>query len=68
MDNQSLALRRKVIASTVGAGSGAYLGTLVLWALTSHGIEVPADVATAINGIVALACSFLAGYFVPESK
>lgn len=51
--------QRKVVASTVGAA----IGTILTWLLD---LAISADIPTGIEGAIAVLCTFLLGYLVPE--
>ena len=44
------------------------LGVIVVWVLTSNGIEVPPEVATSIGGLLALALSAGAAYLKRDPR
>lgn len=44
----------KVTASVGGGGAGVALGIIVVWILTSNGVDVPEPVATAIGSLLTL--------------
>ena len=53
----------KVSAGAGGAGAGTMLGVIIVWLLTSNGVDVPEPVASAIGGLLALGLSAGAAYF-----
>ena len=58
----------KVIAGSTGAGLAGSVTTLILWALGSHGIEVPGPQAVAIGAVVSAIIGFASGYATPSSN
>ena len=58
----------KVTAGAGGAGAGTMLGVIVVWVLTSNGVEVPPEVATSIGGLLALALSAGAAYLKRDPR
>ena len=52
----------KVTASVGGGGAGIAISTILVWLLTSNGVEVPEPVASAIGGLLALGLSAGAAY------
>lgn len=56
----------KVTAATTAATVSGALGTFVIWLLEKYWTEIPDPVEAAIIVLLTLACTFAAGYFVPE--
>lgn len=52
----------KVTASLGGGGAGVALGIIVVWLLTSNGVDVPEPVGTAIGSLLTLALGSGAAY------
>lgn len=53
-------------ASTAGAGIAGAATVLIVWGLTSAGVDVPAEVAQAITVLLAAAGALLAGWLAPS--
>lgn len=54
----------KVIAATTGAGIGAAVSTIGIWAVETYGhIDLPVAVEGAILVLITAGVGFLAGYF-----
>ena len=59
----------KVHASGLTAlGSGAGIATILVWAAGLYGIPIPAEVATAIGGVVGGLGSYLGGFIKREKR
>lgn len=52
----------KVAASAGGGGAGLALSTVLVWLLTSNGIEVPDPVAAAIGALITAGLASAAAY------
>lgn len=55
----------KVVAATGASAFGGYVGTLLLYLLGLIGFDPPAEVKTAITGIVTALLAGTFGYLVP---
>lgn len=52
----------KVTASAGGGGAGIAISTILVWLLTSNGVEVPEPVATAIGALITAGLASAAAY------
>lgn len=56
--------QKKVVAATAGAGIGAAVSVVLVWAIeASANIDIPESVELAIPIIIGTALTFVAGYF-----
>ena len=60
------AMHPKVIAATTGSVLGGACATLLIWAIRLHGVEVPHEVAGAINTVSAAIVAAISGYTIPS--
>lgn len=52
----------KVTASLGGGGAGVAISTILVWLLTSNGVDVPEPVATAIGALITAGLASIAAY------
>ncbi|WP_405472393.1 hypothetical protein [Paenarthrobacter ilicis] len=52
-------------AATAGSGTGYALGIVVVWVLSTSGVNVPGPVADAIGFLLTVGLSFAGGWLVP---
>lgn len=55
-------LSPKVTASVGGGGAGVAISTILVWLLTSNGVDVPEPVATAIGSLITAGLASIAAY------
>lgn len=55
-------LSPKVTASVGGGGAGVAISTILVWLLTSNGVDVPEPVASAIGALITAGLASIAAY------
>ena len=57
--------KKKVLAATGGAAVGSAAAVVLVWTVQKAGLDVPANVADALNVVVTAILTFVAGWFTP---
>lgn len=58
----------KVTASGVGGGGAGAAAILLVWLLTANGVEVPAEVATALGVLISTAAGAAGAYLKRDPR
>lgn len=64
---QTNAPTRKAIAGTGGAFTGQYLGEILLYVIERFAGDLPANIDSAVIGLVAAAMALAAAYYTPPA-